>query len=208
MTAVGLVIVALAFNQSWPLIPGSAIPGIPPKHQTVAPATVVARPIPSPTQVGPGRLTRSGPSHAHRLQASTAPSGGAAPVASRPSATVVSQSTPVTPPRNTQQDQSSQDHISPVHRHGGETPTTVAAAPSTPEPTPTSRPSPTPGASPPASTPPVASTVEPPGAESESNLPPWSNGNGHAYGREEDGHGQDWGDDDDSHGHGWGDDDD
>lgn len=203
MTAIGLAIVALAFNQSWPLIPGSAIPSLPPKRQTVGPAAVVASPVVRSANLGVGPA-RPGRSHVRSQHASTTPSGGAAAGANEPPATVVSQSTPVTSPPGAQQDQSSsQGHAPPVPRHGAEAPTTVAAAPSTPEATPAPAPSHATETSRPASTPPVAATVEPP-EESESNLPPWSNGNGHAYGGEEGWHGHDE-DEEGSHGHGWGD---
>lgn len=207
MTAVGLAIVALAFNQSWPLVPGSAIPALPPKHQVVGSAVVVARPALPSTQVGTGRIAPLRRSQARPQRVSAVPSGGAGPGAEGPVATVVSRLTPATPLQGAQQDQSSsQRHGPAVQHHDAETPTTVAVAPPTTESAPPSTPSPAPEAAPPASVPPVAATVEPPEEETESNLPPWSNGNGHGYGREDGWHGHESADDD-SQGDGWGDED-
>lgn len=200
MAAVGLAIVALALNQSWPLIPGSAIPGLPPKHQSVSPAVVVASPAVPSSGVRAGRLARPGRNHARPGKASVVSEGGAGTPASGPSPTVVSQSTPVTPPQSAPHDQSPPQNNAPGAQHrAAETPTTVAAAPSPPEPAPTPTPTPAPEASPPASAPPVSASVEPPEEESES-----SDGHGHGYGREDGWHDHE-SDEYDGHDHGWGD---
>ncbi len=48
--AVGLAIVALALNQSWPLIAGSPIPGVAPRHEAVGKAKVAAHPVRRPVR--------------------------------------------------------------------------------------------------------------------------------------------------------------
>jgi hypothetical protein len=51
--AVGLSIVALALNQGWPLIPGSSIPNIGPKHEAIGDAAVAKA---ATAQVGGGTV--------------------------------------------------------------------------------------------------------------------------------------------------------
>lgn len=53
-TAVGLTMVALALNQSWPLVADSPIPVIPPRQEAVGDASVAARAIASVDAPDPG----------------------------------------------------------------------------------------------------------------------------------------------------------
>lgn len=92
--AVGLAMVALALNQSWPLVPGSAIPG-PLGQAKIGEATVAAGALPERSGGGDEGTGTGAPRQA---RGPVSPSGGsAAGVAPPAGATdfVVSQSTPV-----------------------------------------------------------------------------------------------------------------
>jgi hypothetical protein len=196
--AVGLAIMALAFNQGWPLIAGSSIPRIQPRHQSIADAAVAAAAGNAQSPGGGGRDRSS----RHRRGAVGAPASGPG-TASVPSAElVVSPSTPV--------DTRGPSHSSPAphgHAPAAQQPVQQApAAPASPTPAPApaapqpeAAPAPAPVSAPvpvPAPAPPQATASETP-PEEESNLPPWSHGRGHGYGRSEDWHDHGWGDDGD-----------
>jgi len=103
-TAVGLAMVALALNQSWPLIADSPLPLAPPRHEAVGKATVAAQAIASAPGSGLVRMDgAAGP--ASRRAASGgdssgahAPQGGVVPSAS--AELVVATSAPVAPQGN------------------------------------------------------------------------------------------------------------
>lgn len=197
--AVGLAIVALALNQGWPLIAGSAVPPLQPREQAIGPAAVADRAAGARSghagTLGPGgqrhdRATRSG---------AIAVSTGASQVTGPADEHVVSPSQPV---------ESGESHhpAPPPHPKAPSAPqltpqaptNTVASSPPTPVPEPAPA-APIPAPEPvsvPVTTPPVTTVSETP-PEEESDLPPWSHGHGHGYG-----HGEGW------HDHGWGDDED
>lgn len=169
-TAVGLTIVALVFNQGWPLPAGGPVPAV--QHQSVGEARVASG-------IGGDRPTADVERSPGQATAETGPSGEArtAPVESSPPTELV-----VAP-------------SAPARSDGGDAP----RGDSSPEPTP-AKPAPeSPPAVPsqPAEPPPAAAVEEPepPATASEappiSSVPPWSNGKGHAYGRsgESPGHG-------------------
>lgn len=181
--AVGLATVALALNQSWPLIAGSSIPQAPVTRQGVAAAIVVAAsdhrrsavvtnganpPRPSTPRL-PG-ADGATPANAVPIQA-----GG--PVVSHPvptrSAGGISGDAPKAAKPPSKQPQQ------PVQQPAG----APAPAPA-PASAPAAADAPLPEiAEPP---PPPVATPEAPAEESESNVPAWSHGKGHAYGRSED----------------------
>jgi hypothetical protein len=203
-TAVGLAIVVIALNQEWPLIAGSSVPPIPPRHMKLGEAKVVA---------GTGARGGSLPvATGNQGRASSAArnrglhTGGAGPASeSVPGGSadfVVAPSVPATP-------QGGGSHSPPPHRGSSPATQSPAAAPeAAPAPsTETVSPPPAePTNAPEPATPPVTASGAPP---EESSLPPGSHGNGHAYGRsegsssesEEAGGGEEAGDDD---GHGGG----
>ena len=201
--AVGLGIVALALNQGWPLLEGAAIPAAP--KQAIGSASVVARPPAArPGRPGaahrrgggpPGRARSAASAHTHATV--EAPSGG-----EEAAALVVSQGTPAsapaaTPPKTPpKQGKAPAGDSQPAQPPAAQSPAAPTAAPSPPAPAPAPAPTPTQ---------PEAVTSE--AAPDESNVPSWSNGRGHAYGRDEgrpgaDDHGRDHGDASHDPGHG------
>lgn len=185
-TAVGLAMVALALNQSWPPIADSPIPRAPAGQEAIGKATV-ATPATSHASP-PGRspaanATRSDP----RRVVSRGDGGGAqAPqVGSVPSAElVVAPSTPAEPQGDTPAGAGEQN---PVPSPTGKTP----QAPASPGPEPVQ---PEPVRLAPPQSPPVVEPTPPATASEapvESSVPPWSNGKGHAYGREKSSSGDD-----------------
>lgn len=209
--AVGLAIAALAFNQGWPLIEGSSIPRIPPRREAIGAATVVARPDAGAS----GSAARGAAVRAGR---DLAPSGsrvggvgdGPAPVPDSASEFVVAPSAPVHPHKVDSPDSPGPQGDSPATQHPAESPKGAPPPSAQSEPAPTPTPSPTPAPVPtPVPAPPVATTSEAPPVD-ESDVPSWSHGNGHAYGRSESWHGESVESDDDgwdgdhgdeSHGH-------
>lgn len=199
--AVGLAIVALVFNQGWPLVAGGPVPPLPPRHQGLGEATVAAG-VGGDARSGadaggsPRRQGAAGGEKA-RPDGTTAQSGGTSPVPS--SEFVVSPSAPAKTEGDAPQ--------------GGSSPGQAPAKPKQPK-----QPSQPPTAQQaPSSSPPDDAGPEPPPATvsetpTASHVPSWSNGKGHAYGRSDDrdDHGSDDDDDDDdydddrdnSHGHG------
>jgi hypothetical protein len=188
--AVGLAIVALAANQSWPLIAGSSIPTITPRHAAVGPGVAVAG------LDGPARADASsagGDESTGGRGAAPGRSGSASPAAppSAPSSELVVSPAAPAPPRGGD----SPGAHKPPPKPGAQPTRPTAGAPAA-APAPAPAPSPTPAEPPP----PVATSSEAPPEESESNIPSWSRGHGHAYGRDSsDVEGDDeW----DDHGHG------
>lgn len=188
--AVGLGIVALALNQSWPLLEGSAIPAAP--KQEIGSASVVARPqVAGPRVVndahrhGGGRPVnaRSG-APAHTDASVEAPSGGEGAAG-----LVVSEEAPASAPAGAppKPGKAAGGHSQPAPIPTAQPPT--AAPPSSP---PAKAPAAPPEAAPPAPTQPEAIVSEAP--PEESSVPSWSQGKGHAYGRDEEEHGHGWGD--------------
>lgn len=179
--AVGLAIVALALNQSLPLIPGSPIPGTSSRHAAVGKATVAAgtaveKPRSTPAgaadRQGQGASSTGGP---HRAGAPDEAPPGSAPADS--AEFVVSPSAPAKPRGGRSHGTPDQQNPVPAAKQ----PQPASATPAVPTPD-------KPESSPPAVTetpPPTATTSEAPA--DESHVPPWSHGNGHAYGRGDDG---------------------
>jgi hypothetical protein len=196
--AVGLAIVAIAFNQGWPLVAGSSVPPLPRPERAVGGAAVVARGPVSGSHVAvragsAPRRDRPGPAH-------SAPAGAGVDAATgAPTEVVVSGSQPVgrsggghhlaPKPPATAPPKPQPAQPSPLA-------TTVASVPtSAPAPEPTPMPEPEP-ASAPTPTTPVATTTETP--PEESSPPYWGHGGGHGYGHDEDWHDHGW------HDHDWG----
>jgi hypothetical protein len=172
IAAVGLAIVALALNQGRPLVADSSIPRIPPVHQGVDQAKIVAA-------ARSRQVSSAGRADSARLDAgaTSAPpvGGGGIPAATPEPATAE----PVVAPADPREPRDDSSNGSPEDGQ---------PAPSRPEPAPTGRPAP--GSPPPAqpvevieTTPPDATVSEAPPAAEESYVPSWSKGKGHAYGR-------------------------
>jgi hypothetical protein len=177
-TAVGLATVALALNQSWPLLADSPIPAAPSRGEAIGKATVAAQ---ATVKAAGARLAdvatapRSNSSRAAGggetggAQVPQVPEVGSAP---SPSAElVVAPSAPAepqgdAPPRR--------GKPTPAPPPAGTTP--QSPAPTAPEP---AQPKPAP------QSPPVVETAPATASEApvDSSVPPWSNGKGHAYGR-------------------------
>jgi len=182
--AFGLAIVALALNQSWPVVAGSPIPGIPAGDEEVGAAKVVSRPHAprrSGSDAAPGARSDGSP---ERLAGVTPRgSGGGSPSDSAPSVSgeSVYASTPV---------QSKSKGASQKPAQAAPDSQSEPAKPqSQPQPqavTPKPSPQPTAPAAPPVSeaeAPPPPATVSSAPPEDESHVPSWSQGRGHAYGR-------------------------
>jgi hypothetical protein len=191
-TAVGLAVVGVALRESWPLVAGSPIPRAPVVHESVGVADALAARTRRPASgVLPARPKRGS--------------------ASRPGQSLVAADEPPAPPPA----ELVSSPAAPVGRRGGngslrspppkapaptppqtaQSQTPSAAAPTTP-PTTSPAPKPPPPQPTPQPTPPEAFASEAP-PPPEWNVPPWSNGQGHAYGREGDeehGHGRCHGD--------------
>lgn len=195
--AVGLAIVAVALNQGWPLVAGSSVPPLPRQARAVGAATVVARApaTGSPTGVGGDSGSRRDPSSStHRMPAGAVVGG----VAGAPTE-VVSGSQPVERSGEAHRVASKPHPTAPPEAQPAQPSppaTTVASVPTpapTPEPTRAPEPTPAPESAPaPASSAPIATAAGPP--SEESSPPAWSNGGGHAYGRDEASHDNDQGD--------------
>ena len=211
--AVGLAIVALALNQSWPLIAGSSIPPIPTLHQDVGKASVAAGVADDTGAQGGSRADGDGGAKDVRETSGSGGGGDSPDADSAPAEStdlVVSPSTPAKPTGEDEGGGSDQREPAPATQPE-QTPKAPsgAALPAVPVSSPQPPATETPTAVPPA----TAS-----GAPDESSAPPWSNGNGngHAYGRDDwddddhewDDHDRDWDDHDwDDDDHDWDDDD-
>jgi len=194
-TAVGLAMVALALNQSWPLIPDSPLPVTPPRHEAIGKATVAAQAIADAPGAGLVRLdgpTRRDSRRAASSGGAQSPESGFAPSAS--AELVVAPSAPAKPQGDGPRDD---DDPSPAPSPGGKPPQAPAAPvlasdPAQPEPTPQA---------PPAveSTPPPVSAEAPADSSDDDD---WDDD----HGWDDDDHDwddRDW-DDDDWDGHGRG----
>lgn len=208
--AVGLSMVALALNQSWPLVAGSPIPGISPRHEAVGEAKVAARAA-ADALVSESTRTRDA-ARPHSLHsAGRGDTGAGAPqVAPAPSGSaelVVAPSAPAEPqgdaPRGA-------DDTAPAPSPAADPPGAPVTAASEPVPT---QPESAPQAPPVVETTPPATSSETP---VDSSTPPWSNGHGHAYGRDKSDYDnsagtydedrdedEDWDNEDGDHGHRW-----
>jgi hypothetical protein len=172
--AVGLATIALALNQSWPLVPGSPVPKSPSPSAALGKATVARAGeeggVPDdPTPAG-GRSTRERPA------ATGTPTTAASPPPSTPAAsTELAVSAPPAEPADGPS--GGRADSSPSGRAKPQAPA-PEAAPAPAEPEVVEAPPPAP-----VEAPPTATTSESPSPES--SVPPWSNGKGHAYGRSE-----------------------
>lgn len=81
-TAVGLAMVALALNQSWPVIADSPIPLAPPRHEAVGKASVAAEALARVPDSSPASTGASGPDSSRPDRGSSAPAEGSTPTAS------------------------------------------------------------------------------------------------------------------------------
>ncbi|MGC1853351.1 MAG: hypothetical protein WA687_13015 [Solirubrobacterales bacterium] len=203
--AVGLAIVALALNQSWPLIAGSGIPSISPQHQGVGEATIAAG-LGTGSDRGEvaGSSARRGPGNGG---GSRQRAGGPTPVAAPDSAAsaelVVSPSVPAPP-------QGDRRSGSPTDNGPSNAPHKPQQAPATPAAPPADEPVSSPAATNvTVPTAPAATTSEAP-LEADDDPPGnQGNGNGNAYGHDDDWDNHDWDDDEDwDDDHDWDDDDD
>jgi hypothetical protein len=198
--AVGLGTVALALNQSWPLLAGSPIPGIPSGDVALEDATVVSR---APRngrggEAGSADRPREGERRGGEGSGRDRGATGAAPGPRGSSQIVVAASTPVDSETGGGPDRPAAKKPKPAPAPAAKP---EAAAPA---------PAPAAAAQPAVSPPPAAEPAEEPpsgasaaGTEPEESGPPsWSNGDGHGYGRgRSDWHGHDhghhdWDDDD------------
>ena len=190
--AVGLAIVGLALNQGWPLLEGSAIPAAP--REDVGTASVVARPAPAPRartatdrgQVG-GRVDRvAGSAAARPHAAAVTPSGG-----DEAAALVVSEQAPARSPGGVPKPKAPPTHGAAPASPAQPTQPAAHQSPATPTASPAAQPAAAPAPAPAPAQPEAVASEAPP---EESNVPPWSHGNGHAYGRGDDEHGNGLGD--------------
>lgn len=192
---VGLAMLALVFNQGWPLIAGAPVPPLPPREQDVAKARVAATGAHRQTDVDAASPSRrpGGDTSGEEPGPATQDSSTQAPS----SELVVVQSAPVEQPGDAPP---SGGHTSPAPANP-ETPPAPQTQTDGAEQVPASPTAPAPA---PEATPPPATASGAP----ESSVPPWSNGKGHAYGRSEApgsaSAGYDYDDDPHDHGHGYG----
>lgn len=181
--AVGLAIIAVALQGGWPLIEGSRVPRAPVLHESVGEATALNGSTPR-TAVRPGSAGGKRSAASHGGQTSVPARPPVAPSAAPPVELVSSPAAPV----GHQGGHGNGSHGSPTPQEQAppSPPSQPAQAPSGA--VPTTQPSTSPAPEPPPPSPPEAIASEAPPVES--NVPPWSNGQGHAYGRDDDeGHG-------------------
>lgn len=174
--AVGLAMVALALNQSWPLVAGSPIPGAPSQQEAVGEATVAAQANANTPGLGLAdaavapRSDPRRPAGGGDTGGARAPEVGPAPVSAE---LVVTPSVPAEPEGDAPPAAGKPSPAPSPAEKTPQVPTTSVPEPAQPEPAPQS--------------PPVGETA-PPVTSSEapvdSSVPPWSNGKGHAYGRD------------------------
>jgi hypothetical protein len=191
--AVGLAVLAIALQEDWPLVPGSPPPRPPAQQAAVGEAMAlgVAKPSPHVSSRRGGLGGKAGSvAHGRNPSRSSARGQAASPAGSVTAPT----SEPVISPS------AAAGTRSEGGSHGSRPPRSPSPSPpSKPKPAPaaqvpapaaTTPASPAPPASPASSQPPPEATVSTSPPE-QSYVPPWSNGQGHAYGREEGGHGRD-----------------
>jgi hypothetical protein len=195
IAAVGLGMIAVALPGGWPLVAGSPVPRAPVLHESVGDATALGpKAVPDAVHRPSARSQRSAVSHRAGSR-----HGGGAPAATAPVAStelVSSPATPVESPSGTHHNGGShrtpapgsqppaasqpQSQQTPSAAQPATQPSHVPATPSSPAPAEPSQPEATASESPPV----------------QSYTPSWSNGEGHAWGREDGDHGDDRG-----HGH-------
>jgi hypothetical protein len=177
--AVGLALTAVVMQADWPLIAGSPIPRAPVVHESIGGATALAG--------GKARATHGPAGIGRRAASARGRSGGSAGAQKAPAPTAAAElvSSPAEPVGGGGRESGSPGtpaaHPPASQPAPGQAPSGAPAA-DRPSPSPPAKPPPTP--SPPEPSPPEAVASEAPPAES--NVPPWSNGKGHAYGRAED----------------------
>jgi hypothetical protein len=173
--ALGLSMLALIFNQGWPLVAGGPLPPLPPRHQEVAKAQIAA---PAPNWSADEKASQTARSSSGRASSNDGPtpvsSGdptpqGASELAVVHSAPVKQAGAPHGDRPKSPGGKPARPQPSPPAPPATRTPTT---SPKT-QPTPVSQPQPQP------ESPPATVSEAPP----ESSLPEWSHGKGHAYGR-------------------------
>lgn len=183
--AVGLAVLAIALQEDWPLVPGSPPPR-PVGQGSVGEGKAVSAPKPSSVPGGPAtaRGRAAGAPRNGRSSHAGAGGGTGSPAGSAPDATtelVVSPSVPVAPSGDAGAHGPRQPHSpSPSQPQQPKPPAPPAAPASSPA---TAAPAPPT----PAATPPAAGATASSSPPTQSYVPSWSNGQGHAYGREGDG---------------------
>lgn len=171
--AVGLAMIALVFNQGWPLVAGGPVPPLPPREQAVARAKAVSPAIDRPGHPGAASRPRESGGDTGGAGQGSAPETASTPA---PSAELVV--VPAAPVEKQQDAPPSGGHANPAPaKPKAPAPPVQTEAVQQPQ-APTATPVPAPA---PAPTPPPATVSQAP----ESSVPPWSNGKGHAYGRSE-----------------------
>lgn len=178
-TAVGLAMVALALNQSWPLIADSPLPEAPAGQEAIGKATVAAQATPDVARAG--LSTAASATYFDPSRVASKVDGGDAPApqaGSAPSAElVVAPAAPSEPQGDTPAGAAKPSPAPSPAGNAPQPPASPAPEPAQPEPAPPAPPQSPPVVEP---TPPATASEAP----VESSVPPWSNGKGHAYGRE------------------------
>ena len=189
--AVGLGVVALALNQSWPVVPDSPIPSLGERHQAVDEATVAA----TEDDRNGSAAARDGAGQSRSPGSGGSPEqgGGDAPVSAPQDSAArfvgVSGSTAASTPTVTSPDPSSpgKPPATTTEPAPAPAPSPPVSSPSPPQPTLASVP---PSSAPPSSAgaPPPESSEEPDEDEDDDDCPPeaeWDDDDhGHAYGRD------------------------
>jgi hypothetical protein len=177
--AVGLALIAVVLQGDWPLIAGSPIPQAPVVRESVGAAAALDAPAAPPVaQRAAARRQPTAPSHG---TGSDRHAGG---VPAAPAELVSSPATPTDPPASSPHSGGSHGPAAPH----GQTPSAPQSQPTSaaPDSPPSSAPAAGRPSSPPPTEPAPQEATPPEATASESNVPPWSNGKGHAYGRAED----------------------
>jgi hypothetical protein len=188
--SVGLAVLAIALHEDWPLVPGSPPPRPVARHAALGEATAVGGGR-SRAGVASGAAAPGGNATGAQRGAQSQPPAGAHPhpAPSTGSVTAPTGELVVSPsvqaPESGHTGGSGGAH-SPRIPPRPPKPKPVPPAKTPPAPPPAVAPPPAPSPAPPAPTPEATASASPP---EESNVPSWSNGQGHAYGREDGGHG-------------------
>jgi hypothetical protein len=186
--AIGIAVLAIALQEEWPLVPGSPPPRPVAGHTALGEATAVsAAKAPTGAAGGGGEPGGNSGRSPRGVQArhsghrdTSQPTGS---VTAPTSELVVAPSVKAPEPRSTGGGRG-------AHPPRSTAPTRPVAQKPKPAPTvPAPAPAPPAATTPPPSPPPAATVSAAP--PEQSNVPPWSNGQGHAYGREDGGHGHD-----------------
>ena len=186
--SVGLAVLAIALHEDWPLVPGSPPPRPVARHAALGEATAVGAER-SPTRVA-GGASAPGGSATGASRGGHRPPPGASPHPVRSTGSVTAPTGELVVSPSVRAPESSGKGGS-----GGARSPRIPAQPAKPKPAPTVKtpalvptapPPPPPSPPPPPPAPEATASASPP---EQSNVPPWSNGQGHAYGREDSGHG-------------------